>query len=196
MYREGPAFEEYSQHGQLWAVLSGLCDGDKAKQVLNRALDDPKVLKCSFSMAFYLFRALETAGLYERTTELLNPWIGLLPLHLTTLPETPTEPRSDCHAWSALPLYEFTHCLLGVRGVRPGWREILIEPETLNLPEMKGELHTPVGVVTVAWRRTADSFTIEGKVPEGIPLRVRWSGGIDRYYENGGSFNEFTLLRP
>ncbi len=190
MYREGPAFEQYSQHGQLWAVLSGLCDGEKARQVLSRALDDPSVLKCSFSMAFYLFRALEKAGLYERTADLLDQWIGLLSLHLTTLPETPTEPRSDCHAWSALPLYEFTHCMLGLKSAQPGWRELEIEPHTLDLPEMSGEVATPAGVVSIAWRRTETTFTLSGKVPDGIPFRVRWGERIDNYYEAGGDFIE------
>ncbi|MDI4646364.1 alpha-L-rhamnosidase C-terminal domain-containing protein [Cohnella hashimotonis] len=194
MYREGPAFEQYSQHAQVWAVLSGLCDGDRAKQVLNRALDDPKALQCSFSMAFYLFRALEKAGLYERTAELLQSWVGLLSLHLTTLPETPTEPRSDCHAWSALPLYEFTHCMLGVQNTRPGWQALRIEPHTLDVREMSGELSTPSGIVSIAWLRTDTSFEVSGKVPDGIPFHVRWGDKIDRYYPNGGAFRESIQL--
>lgn len=196
MYREGPAFEQYSQHGQLWAVLSGLCEGDKAKRVLIRALDDPNVLKCSFSMAFYLFRALEKADIYDRTSELLNQWIGMLSLHLTTLPEMPTEPRSDCHAWSALPLYEFTHCILGLKSTQPGWSELVIEPHTLHLSEMSGEVSTPAGMVSIAWRRTETSFAISGKVPNGVPFRVRWGGEIDSHYKNGGAFNESVDLAP
>ncbi|MGO4371140.1 family 78 glycoside hydrolase catalytic domain [Paenibacillus sp. MCAF20] len=195
MYREGPAFEQYSQHTQLWAVLSGLCEGGKAKQVLNRALDDPQVLKCSFSMAFYLFRALEKAGLYERTGDLLYQWVGMLPLRLTTLPETPTEPRSDCHAWSALPLYELTHCILGLKSKQAGWRELVIEPHTLDLPEMSGDVLTPAGNVSIVWRRTNTSFTISGIVPDGIPFTVRWGGIIDNHYENGGAFHELVDLR-
>lgn len=196
MYREGPAFEQYSQHSQVWAVLSGLCDGDQAKRALGRALDDPNVLKCSFSMAFYLFRALEKAGLYEKTADLLEQWIGLLSLQLTTLPETPTEPRSDCHAWSALPLYEFTHCLLGVQSTQPGWRELRIEPHTLDVREMSGELATPAGVVSIAWRRTDTTFTLSGKVPDGLPFRLKWGDAIDRYYEFGGAFHESVELTP
>ncbi|MFB5678869.1 alpha-L-rhamnosidase C-terminal domain-containing protein [Paenibacillus terreus] len=190
MYREGPAVEQYSQHAQLWAVLTGLCEGERAKSILNRALDKPQVLKCSFSMAFYLFRALEKGGLYERTAELMKQWRDLLPLQLTTLPETPVEARSDCHAWSALPIYEFTHCILGVKSVKPGWSEILIEPQTLDIPEMKGEIYTPAGVISVGWCKSDTSFFISGKVPDGVPFRVRWSGGIDSYYKNGGSFHE------
>ncbi|WP_162165082.1 alpha-L-rhamnosidase C-terminal domain-containing protein [Paenibacillus graminis] len=190
MYCEGPAFEQYSQHAQLWAVLTGLSTGEKAKRVMNNALDKPEVLKCSFSMAFFLFRALEKAGMYERTVELMNQWIELLPLNLTTLPETPTESRSDCHAWSALPLYELTHCILGVKSLKPGWCEVLIEPHTLNLPEMKGEISTPAGIISVNWKKTDKAFYIAGNVPDGIALTVRWNGVIDVNYPNGGSFNE------
>lgn len=193
MYREGPAIEQYSQHAQIWAVLTGLCEEQRARSVMLKALDEPDVLKCSFSMAFFLFRALEKSGLYSRTSELLQQWIDLLPLHLTTLPETPREPRSDCHAWSALPLYEFTHCLLGVKAGSPGWTEIHIEPHSSYLTEMSGTLQTPVGQVTVSWRKEGDSLFITGNVPIGIPLRVRWDGGEERVFANGGSFNEVLV---
>lgn len=186
MYREGPYFEQYSQHAQLWAVLTGLCDGEKAQRVMTGALEHPDVLKCSFSMSFFLFRALEKAGMYHRTEELWKSWIDLLPLNLTTLPETPYEPRSDCHAWSALPLYEFTHALLGVKGSKPGWKEIRIEPNTLNLKEMNGNLYTPAGIVNVGWRLTSTEISIWGQASEGIPIQLCWK---DKKYEKGGSFS-------
>ncbi|MGZ7441480.1 alpha-L-rhamnosidase-related protein [Paenibacillus sp. TH7-28] len=194
MYREGPAFEQYSQHAQLWAVLAGLCKEERAKRVMTSALDEPGVLKCSFSMSFFLFRALERAGLYHRTIELFNLWRDLLPLNITTLPETPWEPRSDCHAWSALPLYEFTHCLLGVKAAKPGWAELIIEPDPLNLEAMSGEVHTPTGVVSVVWRRNEETFSVWGQAPSGIPFTVRLPGGIERYYAKGGSFSESVSL--
>ena len=56
---------------------------------------------------FYLFRALEAVGMYDRTKDLWTDWEHFLVLHCTTYPETQYDPRSDCHGWSALPLYEF-----------------------------------------------------------------------------------------
>ena len=56
---------------------------------------------------FYLFRALEAVGMYDRTEELWGDWKKCIDWHMTTFPETPFDTRSDCHAWSALPLYEF-----------------------------------------------------------------------------------------
>lgn len=107
LYKEGPRTEEYSQHTQIYAVLTGLAEGEKARNIMEKALDDKSLIPCSFMQRFYLFRALEKAGMYERTGELWQAWQNFIDLHCTTFPETPFAPRSDCHAWSALPLYEF-----------------------------------------------------------------------------------------
>lgn len=107
LYREGPRTEEYSQHTQIYAVLTGLAEGGKAKDIMEKVLEDKSLIPCSFVQKFYLFRALEKAGMYERTEGLWQAWQDFIDLHCTTFPETPFAPRSDCHAWSALPLYEF-----------------------------------------------------------------------------------------
>ena len=44
---------------------------------------------------------------FIRTEALWQDWQDFIDLHCTTFPETPFDPRSDCHAWSALPLWEF-----------------------------------------------------------------------------------------
>ena len=107
LYREGASVEEYSQHTQIFAVLTGLAAGDKAKALMEKVLTDESLVPCSFMQRFYLFRALEAAGMYERTEGLWQTWQDFLDLGCTTFPETPYSPRSDCHGWSALPLWEF-----------------------------------------------------------------------------------------
>lgn len=107
LYKEGPTTEEYSQHSQIFAVLVGLADGEKAKQIMEQVLEDKSLVQCSFMQRYYLFRALEKSGMYERTESLWKDWQDFIDLHCTTFPETPYSPRSDCHAWSALPLSEF-----------------------------------------------------------------------------------------
>lgn len=107
LYREGASVEEYSQHTQIFAVLTGLAAGDKAKALMEKVLTDESLVPCSFMQRFYLFRALEKAGMYERTEGLWQTWQDFLDLGCTTFPETPYSPRSDCHGWSALPLWEF-----------------------------------------------------------------------------------------
>lgn len=107
LYKEGPRTEEYSQHTQIYAVLTGLAEGDKARNMMEKALEDKSLIPCSFMQRYYLFRALEKTGMYERTETLWQDWQDFIDLHCTTFPETPFDPRSDCHAWSALPLWEF-----------------------------------------------------------------------------------------
>ena len=107
LYREGPRTEEYSQHSQIYAVLTGLAEGERARSMMEKVLDDRSLVPCSFMQQFYLFRALEKVGMYDRTEDLWQAWQEFIDLHCSTFPETPFDPRSDCHAWSALPLYEF-----------------------------------------------------------------------------------------
>jgi len=47
----------------------------------------------------------------------IAPWRKLLPLHFSTWPEIPGNTRSDSHAWSAHPNYDF---LTLVAGIGPG----------------------------------------------------------------------------
>lgn len=107
LYKEGPRTDEYSQHTQIYAVLTGLAEGEKARSMMEKALDSKGLIPCSFMQRYYLFRALEKTGMYDRTETLWQDWQDFIDLHCTTFPETPFAPRSDCHAWSALPLWEF-----------------------------------------------------------------------------------------
>lgn len=107
LYKEGPRTEEYTQHTQIFAVLTGLAEGTKAQEIMEKVLNDKRLIPCSFMQNFYLFRALEKTNMYDRTEDSWKTWYEFLDLHCTTFPETPFDPRSDCHAWSSLPLYEF-----------------------------------------------------------------------------------------
>jgi len=166
MYKEGPSYEEYSQHAQLWAVLSGLAKGEKAKQIMNHALTDKSLIPCSFVLQFYLFRALETAGMYEKTEKLWDLWKCLIDLDLTTVPEIPGKyTRSECHAWGSLVLHELPRKFLGVEPLEPGYAKILIRPQGLYMQEISGNVPTPHGEVYVKWNATSQKFKIEGSTP-------------------------------
>lgn len=175
MYMEGPGYEEYSQHAQVYAVLSGLAEGGKARDLLTRTLEKKDIAQCSFTQQFFLFRALEKCGAYELTGRQWDLWKVLLDKNLTTVPEVPDgkrSPRSDCHAWGALPLYEFTRCILGVKPGAPGWESIVIEPHTLTLPGANGRVTTPKGPVSVAWTNDENGFDIRVETPDGVPAEL------------------------
>ena len=150
MVREGPACPEFTRHAQAWAVVNGMLDEMESIRALKSAVSCPP---CSFAASFEWFRALEKAGMEEQLRLDLDAWIGLMDRGSTTCPEEPHHPRSECHAWSALPLYEFMHTLAGIcqeNGV------IVIRPHLLDLPDLSGSAATPFGVVRFAYRWTDD----------------------------------------
>jgi len=186
LYREGPEYEEYSQHAQMWAVLNGIAAGDKAKQIMTTALSDKSLVPCSFVMQYFMFRALEKAGMYKETEQLWSLWKDLLDLDLSTVPEIPGKyTRSDCHAWGSLILYELPRKFLGVQPLRPGYEKIAIQPLALFLSEISGEVSTPKGNVKVSWKIESGKFAIEGATP--VPADVILPDGSR--HETVGSFS-------
>lgn len=177
LFKEGPDFEEFTQHAQVWAVLCGLAEGDRARRVMEGALRCPGLAKCSFPWMFAMFRALEKADMYQETKALWDLWRMLIPQNLTTIPEIPFNTRSDCHAWGSLPLYEFPRKVLGVNPAVPGWDKVIIEPKALFLADASGEAITPKGTVFVAWHRQNGMFCLKCRLPEGMQAEIRLPNG-------------------
>ncbi len=148
LYREDPAFQQFSRHAQAWAVLNGLREGEDAPRLLKTAMAREGVLRCSFSTSFEWFRALEKAELYDDMRRELEPWIELLDLDCTTCPETPRGARSECHAWSALPLYELMRSFAGIKPQKDGF--VLVAPQLTDLPDLRGEAATAFGPLAFA----------------------------------------------
>ena len=171
LLRDGPGFDEYSQHAQIWAVLCGMFTGSEAKKLMNKVLTDKSLVQCSFVMQFYMFRALEAAGLYDKTEALWSMWSNLLADGLTTVPEIPGPyTRSDCHAWGALMLHEFPRKALGVTILESGYAKIQIKPIALYLQDASGSVPTPFGAVKVEWKINGSQFDLHAETP--VPARI------------------------
>ena len=177
LLREGPGFDQYSQHSQALAVLCGALTGDAARTALRHAMQDADVLPCTFPWQYTLFRALEKAGLYELTAPVWQQYFAMLDRHLTTVPEKPGDTRSDCHAWSALPLYEYPRMLLGVQPAAPGWAAIAVRPHAVGVDRMSGTVPTAKGDVHVDWALEGGTMRITVDGPD-VPLTVAVNGSI------------------
>lgn len=188
LFKEGPKNSRFSQHDQVWAVLTGLVKGKRAKSVMKKSLALDDIDMCSYSMQFYLMRALEMTNMYDRSEVIWDDWKEMLQLHLTTCPEDNVNMRSDCHGWSALALYEFTRCILGVRPLEPGWTKIGIQPNVLSLPDFSGNVITPRGMVQISWKMDSGLLSISGQVPDQVPVELYLPDGTKQLYLQGGSF--------
>ena len=133
-------------------------------------------------------RALEAAGMYDRMADgVLNRWRSMIDLHLSTWAEY-LPGRSDCHAWSSWPAYDFMTRVLGIRPAKPGFAEILIRPHAAGLTWAKGGMDTPVGRVIVNWEVGAGGvMEITVDAPVGVTTIVELPDGESQEFREGGS---------
>ena len=165
-----------SRHAQLWAVLSETVTGEEASRLMRHALVDDSLADVSYCMLWLWLRAVEKTGLYRLTEPVWDRYLTLLSLELTTWPEDDLGARSDCHAWSAVALYEFTAHGLGVREMEDGKR-LLICPDMLWLCRCEGSVATRFGTVWVNWSQTEDSFQLSVQASRKIPLCIQLPNG-------------------
>ena len=174
MYLDGPGVKEYSQHCQVFAVLTNMVTPGQGREYLRRTLKDKETYApCSVAMAYYLFRAMEKTGMYEETENLWELWRDMVKKNLTTCVEDNVHERSDCHAWGALALYELPAAVLGVRPGEPGFAKIIIAPQQGYFTWAKGEVATRWGTIKVEWEQDTDgTLKLKYEAPEGVPVEV------------------------
>jgi len=170
MLTDGPGLEKYSQQVQVFAVLTDVVDRETGRACLEETiLHKDNYPQCSVAMAFYLFRALEKTGLYEKTDEYWEIWRSMLKKNLTTCVEDQVGERSDCHAWGSLILYELPSVMLGVRPAKPGYEAVSISPVPGCLTFARGEVITPKGIIKVFWEQ-GEHMQINYEVPAGMEV--------------------------
>ena len=146
----------------MFAVLTGAASPEEGRRILTEVTNvyaggGKQYPRCSVAMMFYMFRALEKAGMYERTERLWDLWRDMLRNNMTTCLESP-DGRSDCHAWGSLALYELPATVLGVRPTAPGYASFEVKPVPGYFTHAEGEVITPRGTVSVSWRLDADGL--------------------------------------
>lgn len=169
LFKDGSDTREFSMHTIIWSILAEIVTGDAAKESIKHLFDED-ILKSSFSMNFYLFRALEKADCYSFAFDFLKGWQDMIDMHCTTWCENPDSPRSECHGWSSAPLYEFSANILGVK--YSGDDFITISPFVGNLSFAKGAVPTRFGKVTVEWEICGDFFKLKTETPKDVSKKI------------------------
>ncbi len=171
-YVDVPGYGGYSEHTAVWAVLSGAVSGDEATALMERSFT-MDVKRASFSFKFFNFRAIEQTGLYNKYADsLFAGWYKMMDWGCTTWCENPDNPRSECHAWSSAPMYEFSAVALGVKPTATGFKKAVIRPDFSFGDEVCGSVPTPKGEIKVAWKKTGDKTELKIKLPKGIKATV------------------------
>ncbi len=167
LYRDGIATRTFSQHVNVFAVLFGIADDARRARIAERLFTDPALRGTTFYFAHYLHEAAEMLGRQEYVIHDLDRWQHMLDLGATTWWETPDEPRSECHAWSATPTYRLMEMVLGVKPVAPGFAEVLVQPWPGALAWAEGTVPTPHGDIALRWEN-GERFVLQATLPEGV----------------------------
>ena len=171
MIQDGPGVNYFSQHCQVFAILTDTIDYDIGrKNLLETIRNKDKYAQSTVAMCFYLFRALEKAELYEYTNEYWDIWRRMIKNNCTTCVEAEAFARSECHAWGALALYELPSVVLGVRPAKPGYEKVEIKPVMGYLEYASGSVKTPRGMISVKWKKENGDIVLEYEVPENMKV--------------------------
>jgi len=143
----------YSQHTNIWAILTDAVPEEDQKALMTSILEDRSLTATTIYFRFYLFQALQKTGMGDQYTRMLDLWKEMLDKGLTTFEEGDYEERSDCHAWSASPLYDFLATVAGITTAEPGFRSVQIKPAMGSLKQVDAVVAHPAGPIKVTLER-------------------------------------------
>jgi hypothetical protein len=176
LYADTPAKDTFSQHANVFAVLSGAVTGDAARDLIQRTAADTSLIQATTYFRFYLLRAMKAAGLGDQYLAGRGQWRDMLARGLTTFAEKPDPTRSDCHAWSATPVYELLATVCGIEPASPGFATVRIEPHLGHLQRASARMPHPRGEIAVSLRRAGAGLHAEITLPDGVTGDLVWAG--------------------
>jgi alpha-L-rhamnosidase len=193
LFADVPEKTLFSQHANVFAVLTGLVSGDSAARLIGAVLKDSSLTQGSIYFKFYLNQAVTKAGLGDNYLNLLDIWKENIALGLTTWAETSdvSISRSDCHAWGCSPNIEFYRIVLGINSCAPEFRKVKIEPHLGRLNYAKGSIPHPNGEIGVSYLFQDEKWTIKISLPKDVSGVFVWKGKT--YPLKDGVEQEFRL---
>ena len=192
LFADTPEKTSFSQHSNIFAVLLHLLAPEQERGLLQKILAESGLTPASTYFKFYLFRALLETGLGDLFFNQLAVWHDMAGLGFSTFGETglPQHDRSDCHAWSAHPIYYFLSLVCGVMPAEPGFKSVRIAPSLGPLNRVSGSVPHPAGDIVVQFERSSRALSGLVRLPEVLTGELIWGG--ERLPLKGGE-NRFDL---
>ena len=168
----------FSEHSQCMAVLGGRITSQQQASIVGKLISDPSLTRVQLFYSHYLFETYRRLGLMDALVARLEPWNKMLEMGLKTTPETIPLTRSDCHAWSAHPLFHFYTTVLGIRPASMGFATVEITPQLGQLDRASGRMVHPRGFVEVEFSQTRGKISGSVTLPEGVTGTALVNGRI------------------
>jgi len=161
--------ESASEHAQMYALLTGLLEADKAQDCLAALRKGEGMAKATIGISFYLLDALYRYGEEDEFHRRLDFWRPLPGQGFTATPEGPEPGRSDSHPWGSHPAWHTLASIAGVRPAAPGFARVKIAPLPGPIDHFDAKVAHPRGAIQVQFRRSANQRPhFEVTLPDGV----------------------------
>ncbi len=174
---------------QRWAsIFDSILDEDRVKLTKTWRWDKERpfnpeedIIMVQPFYSVFLHGALANAGnvnlLLENIKSQWGPMVEISP----TLWESwqLTDITSTCHGFSASPTYFLSTLILGVSPLGNGFKRFRIKIPDCDINWAKGAVPTPIGMISVEWKRTDQEIIAVIDVPEGLEGEVVFPSGFD-----------------
>ena len=177
MLADDTAKSRFSEHAQAMGVLAGVLSGDRRTSALKAMFVRRDLARVSSYFAYYLFEALAQCGRADAVLDRLRYWNDFVSWGARTAFETQyADSRSDCHAWSASPIYFLQSAVAGVRPAAQCFRRVRVAPQPGRLRWIQATSQTPKGpvVVDLAFRDGGVRGTVS--LPSNLDGDFVWDG--------------------
>jgi hypothetical protein len=163
LFYETPDRQTLTQHTNVLAILTDAVPEDEQAELMHKILEDKTLIPSQIYFSFYNMMALKKVGMGDQYLDHLQHWELMINNGLTTFAERSLEGRSECHAWSAHPLYDFLATVCGIEPAEPGFKSVKIEPHLGKLNELTASMPHPLGKIEVYLKRMKKEG-IEGRI--------------------------------
>ena len=185
-----PELRAYSQHASIMGVLTNAIPKDQHQAVMSRVLADKTLGPVTFYYRFYLNQALKAADMANLYYDQLTPWRDMLANGLTTFAEKPEPARSDCHAWSASPNYDFLATICGIMPASQGFSSVMIKPALGKLEKVSGSMPHPLGQIKVDLKRKGKTgLSARIVLPPKLSGKLMWNEKVIELAEGTQEIN-------
>jgi len=177
LFYETPNKQTLTQHTNVLAILTDAIPEDEQAELMHKILEDKTLIPSQIYFSFYNMMALKKVGMGDQYLDHLQHWEIMINNGLTTFAERSLEGRSECHAWSAHPLYDFLATVCGIEPAEPGFKSVKIKPHLGKLNEITASMPHPLGKIEVRLKRS-NNDGIEGRIelPEQLTGTFFWQG--------------------
>ncbi|MGN0851896.1 MAG: alpha-L-rhamnosidase C-terminal domain-containing protein, partial [Kiritimatiellia bacterium] len=140
--------DRFSEHAQCMAIISGLLSAERQERAFRFLTTAEHISRASTYFSHYLFEAYSRCGRSDLICKRLAHWRRFLSWGAKTTFETQaSDSRSDCHAWSACPIYFWHTAFAGVTPSSPFFKTAIVAPQPAEMKRISAKTPHPRGVV-------------------------------------------------